>query len=71
MTREESIEEIAYDIDSLYLFKLLEGKYRHSRMGIEAHMTITMLKDRIARLTKRHKKDFAESVNVKILESLV
>jgi hypothetical protein len=71
MTREESIEEVSYYLDSIAFHSQMEKKYRNTGMGIASKEIVVSLKQLIKNCTKYHKKTFNETMDVVLLESLV
>lgn len=71
MTREEHIEEIAFDIECLNMFRQIKSKHRNTRIGMNADETCVLLKERIKRQTAYHFKTYNERVSVILLESLL
>jgi len=70
MTREDHIEEIAFDIECYNFFKQLSHKYKDTNIGVSSAMSMQLLKEKIRRQTKEYKIKFRESVNVHFIESI-
>jgi hypothetical protein len=68
--REESLEDIIFEIECLNFFANMKKKYRHTRLGFEMAETHQIIKLRLSRLVRRHKKEFGESVDIKILREM-
>jgi hypothetical protein len=71
MTREESIEEVAYYLESIQFHSEMEKKYRNTGMGIASKEIVANLKQCIKNSTRYHKKTFNETMDVVLMESLV
>lgn len=68
--REESLEDIIFEIECLNFFANMKNKYRHTRLGFEMAETHYIVKLNLARLVRKHKKEFGEVVDIKILRSM-
>jgi hypothetical protein len=71
MTPEESIEDIAFDIDCQKMFKELANKYKNSSIGFSAKESVELLEKRIKELIHRHKSLFDEKVDRKSIEAIL
>lgn len=71
MTPEESIEDIAFDIDCQEMFKGLAKKYKGSSIGFSAKESVELLEKNIKLLLHRHKSLFDEKVDRKAIENLL
>jgi len=71
MTREEHIEDIAFDIDCYKFFKQMAVKYRDTKIGFTCDITLLLLKEKVRNATKYHKRTFGESISVSILEAVL
>ena len=71
MTPEESIEDIAFDIECQIMFKQLSKKYKNSACGFLAKESVELLEKRIKELLHRHKSLFDEKVDRKAIEAML
>jgi len=71
MTREEHIEDIAFDIDCYNFFKQMSKKYNDTKIGFTCDLTLLLLKEKIRSATKYHKNTYNERLSVSIIEGLL
>ena len=71
MSREESLEEIAFCLDSINFFKQMKRKYIDTRVAVNASMSVVLLTERLRLAVKEHKHLFGERVDIVMMESLL
>jgi hypothetical protein len=65
-TRDDSIEEILFDLACIRFFKRLEKKYHNSRLGFAMAETLELLKKKIASQAKAHHKEHGEELIIQM-----
>jgi len=62
--REESLEDIFFEIECLNCFSELSGKYKNTQLGFGFKETVGLLVNRLRRMIQKYNRDYKEKLDL-------
>jgi hypothetical protein len=68
--RDDSLEEIFFEVECMHFFDQMRKKYKYSRLGYGFDDSYQLTNKLLKKLIRRHEKEFNEKLDITLIKQL-